>query len=137
MLAAPASRSTGASTASLGDFMGDRFLMFPREFAPGLHDIIAGILSHAGLHGRMVVAAPDWYAILGLVSAGSGLAVVPASMARCRLPGLGFLPLSDTDQRSTIAAIHKAGEKVGAVKKLVEYLRAMRARTRLCCELQN
>jgi DNA-binding transcriptional LysR family regulator len=53
------------------------------------------------------------------VRAGSGLTVVPASMAQTRLPGMRFLPLEDVVQQSTIAAVYRAGEKVGAVKTLI------------------
>lgn len=123
VLALPASQAgAGAAAATLNTFKKHRFLIFPREFAPGLHDIIAGLLSRAGLAGQMVTAAPDWYAILALVRAGSGLTVLPASMAQSRLPGLLFLPLEGVDAQSTIAAVYRAGEKVGAVKKLIEAL---------------
>lgn len=124
VLALPATRNTTETSADLGDFRHDRFLTFPRDFAPGLYDVIAGLLGGVGLSGRGVVAAPDWYAILALVRAGGGLAVVPASMAQTRLPGLRFLPLDDVVQQSTIAAVYRAGEKVGAVKTLIECLQA-------------
>jgi DNA-binding transcriptional LysR family regulator len=125
VLALPASRKTaGASGATLRDFRDDHFLTFPREFAPGLYDLIAGVLGSVGLSGRAVAAAPDWYAILALVRAGNGLTVLPSSMAETRLPGLLFLPLRDVRQTSTIAAVYRAGERVGAVSKLIGWLEA-------------
>ncbi len=125
VLALPASRKTvGVPAAVLEDFKEDRFLIFPREFAPGLYDVIAGVLGGLGLAGRAVAAAPDWYAILALVRAGSGLTILPSSMALTRLPGLHFLPLDDVKQQSTIAAVYRAGEKVGAVKTLIACLEA-------------
>lgn len=119
VLALPSTRNFVGTSAALGEFRDDRFLTFPREFAPGLYDLIAGVLGGVGLSGRAVAAAPDWYAILALVRAGSGLTVLPASMAQTRLPGMRFLPLGDVDQQSTIAAVYRAGEKVGAVKTLI------------------
>ncbi len=124
VLALPATRNTIGPFATLRDFEHDRFLIFPREFAPGLYDVIAGLLSSVGLSRRMIAAAPDWYAILALVRAGGGLTVVPASMAQTRLPGLRFLPLDDVVQQSTIAAVYQTGEKVGAVKTLIGCLQA-------------
>jgi DNA-binding transcriptional LysR family regulator len=123
VLALPTSRQAASrTTVTLESFSEDRFLIFPREFAPGLYDIVAGLLGRAGHAGRVVTAAPDWYAILALVRAGGGLAVLPASMAQSRLPGLVFEQLDDVEERSTIAAVHRAGDKVGAVRKLVEVL---------------
>jgi DNA-binding transcriptional LysR family regulator len=122
VLALPATRNALDTSVALGDFGHDRFLTFPREFAPGLYDVIAGLLGGVGLNGQTVAAAPDWYAILALVRAGSGLTVVPASMGQTRLPGMRFLPLDDVVQQSTISAVHRTGEKVGAIKTLVESL---------------
>lgn len=124
VLALPACRETGVAPAALRDFKEDYFLLFPREYAPGLYDIIAGVLGSVGLSGREIAAAPDWYAILALVRAGGGLTILPSSMAQTRLPGLLFLPLHDVGQTSTISAVYRTRGKVGAVNKLIEWLEA-------------
>lgn len=109
---------------SLSDFQDDSFLLFDRGYAPGFHDTILNLLLTANLGGRVRAAAPDWYAILGMVRAGSGLALVPSSLAEMRPSGLDFRPLTDVKATSTIYAVRRKTARTGAQKKLIEWLEA-------------
>jgi len=134
VLALSDSRDTGGrASARLRDFSTDSFLLFPREFAPGFHDLIAGLLRRSGLEPRKDVAAPDWFAILGLVRANGGVAIVPATLANLSLPGLRFLPLDDVDERSAITAVVGARRNSGSLRRLTDWLKAA-ARDRAAAE---
>ncbi len=72
-----------------------RFVMFQR--APGLvlHDLVLGFCLRQGFTPRVTQEASQSHAVVGLVSAGIGVALVPASVQAIRLRGVEFRPLAE------------------------------------------
>jgi DNA-binding transcriptional LysR family regulator len=66
------------------------FVAFPRAVAPGLFDQIIGFCRGAGFSPRIEQEAVQHQTIVGLVSAGLGVAIVPASIAHLRRPGVVY-----------------------------------------------
>ncbi len=62
-------------------------IIFPREIAPGLHDAILGCFRDAGLTPHIGQEAIQMQTIVGLVSAGMGMALVPQSVSNLQWPG--------------------------------------------------
>ena len=52
---------------------------FPRDVAPALYDRVLAMCAAAGFSPRIVQEAREWLTIVGLVDAGLGAAIVPAS----------------------------------------------------------
>lgn len=71
------------------------FVMFQR--APGLvlHDLVLGFCLQQGFAPRVAQEASQTHAVVGLVSAGIGVALVPASAEAIRLRGVEFRPLAE------------------------------------------
>lgn len=71
------------------------FVMFQR--APGLvlHDVVLGYCLRHGVAPRVAQEASQTHAVVGLVSAGIGVALVPASAQALRLRGVEFRPLAE------------------------------------------
>jgi DNA-binding transcriptional LysR family regulator len=74
---------------------GERFVMFQR--APGLvlHDLVLGFCLHHGFTPNVTQEASQSHAVVGLVSAGIGVALVPASAQEIRLRGVEFRRLAE------------------------------------------
>lgn len=72
---------------------GEPFVMFQR--APGLvlHDLVLGFCLQQGFSPRVAQEAAQTHAVIGLVSAGIGVALVPASAQEIRLRGVEIRPL--------------------------------------------
>jgi DNA-binding transcriptional LysR family regulator len=66
------------------------FILFPRVSAPGLFDQIVGFCQSAGFSPRIDQEAVQSQTIVGLVSAGLGVAIVPESIATLRRPGVKY-----------------------------------------------
>lgn len=62
------------------------FLAYSRQNAPGFHDLIMNSLADAGVVPGMVYEATDMYTLLSMVSAGVGVTIAPASVARYGQP---------------------------------------------------
>jgi DNA-binding transcriptional LysR family regulator len=69
-------------------------VMFPRSIAPSLSDAIVGHYRARGLTPTIVQEAIQMQTLVSLVSAGMGLAWVPASMETLQRPGVVYRPLA-------------------------------------------
>jgi len=69
-------------------------IIFPRRIAPAFHDAILGCFRDAGLTPRIGQEAIQMQTIVGLVSAGMGVALVPQSVSNLKRPGVEYKPLS-------------------------------------------
>lgn len=76
--------------AKLGD---QPFVMFRREPGLVLHDLVLGFCLQQGFTPRVAQEAAQTHAVIGLVSAGIGVALVPASAREIRLRGVEIRPL--------------------------------------------
>ncbi len=71
------------------------FVMFRRSPGLVLHDLVLGFCLQQGFAPRVAQEASQTHAVIGLVSAGIGVALVPASAQEIRLRGVEFRPLAD------------------------------------------
>src|SRR5712692_392002 len=62
----------------LADLAGDAMILFPRHIAPGYHDLYISACRRAGFTPRVLLHPGSMQMNLGLVSAGLGVALMPA-----------------------------------------------------------
>ncbi|MFW2590180.1 LysR substrate-binding domain-containing protein [Sagittula sp. SSi028] len=73
----------------------DEPLIVPdRRSRPHSHDLTIKLFVDAGLTARIAQVAEEKHTIVNLVSAGTGLAIVPRWTSRLQVPGVSFVPLS-------------------------------------------
>ena len=84
----------GKNTATLKAVADLPLIIFPRRIAPAFHDAILGCFRDAGLTPRIGQEAIQMQTIVGLVSAGMGIALVPQSVSNLKRPGVEYKPLS-------------------------------------------
>ncbi|MBS0308123.1 MAG: LysR family transcriptional regulator [Proteobacteria bacterium] len=65
-------------------------IIFPRRIAPAFHDAILGCFRAAGMTPRTGQEAIQMQTIVGLVSAGMGIALVPQSVSNLKRPGVEY-----------------------------------------------
>ncbi|MGE8363943.1 LysR family transcriptional regulator [Cupriavidus sp.] len=85
----------GAAGVSLRDAAHEPLIIFPRRSAPAFYDIITGCYAREGLTPVIAQEAIQMQTIVSLVSAGMGVALVPASLCNLRRTGVSYLPLRD------------------------------------------
>jgi DNA-binding transcriptional LysR family regulator len=69
---------------------GEPFILFPRLVAPALYEQVIALCHGAGFTPRQVQEAQEWLTIVGLVDAGLGISLVPASFERLRWGGVTY-----------------------------------------------
>jgi DNA-binding transcriptional LysR family regulator len=72
----------------------ETFVFYRRPTGPGLHDAIVAACLRAGFSPTVGQEAPRMSSTLGLVAAGLGVSIVPASMQRMNVAGVAFVPFS-------------------------------------------
>lgn len=97
MLAAPAGSPAlrGKGPVRLDALADLPLIIFPRHIAPGFHDTILDCFRAAGLSPHIGQEAIQMQTIVGLVSAGMGMALVPQSVSNLKRPGVEYKALLD------------------------------------------
>jgi len=68
-------------------------ILFPRQAAPAFHDLVTGYHAAHGRTARIAQEAIQMQTIISLVSAGMGLALVPASLRHLARSGVRYVEL--------------------------------------------
>jgi DNA-binding transcriptional LysR family regulator len=83
-------------------------VLFPREQAPGYHDLLTDSLAATGRTPQVAQYAPEMMTIIGLVAAGIGVSPVAASVAHLALDGVAYRPLSGAPATELLAVTRTA-----------------------------
>lgn len=84
----PAMKGSGA--VDLRAFSRESFIVPPREVAPGLYDLTIGYCRSCGFTPRITQEARQMQTVVGLVSCGMGIALVPASVRNLKRTGVTY-----------------------------------------------
>lgn len=109
--------------ARLEDFAGEPFIAFPRERAPAFHQALMGLCLRAGFAPRVTQEVNTIHTALGLVGAGIGIAMVPASAIEIGPPNVAFIPLRDEDAVAELLMIWRPERATPALQRFIACLR--------------
>lgn len=88
-------RLASQRSLSLAELAGEPFVLFPRRLGPGLYDHILHLCQQAGFSPHITQEAIQMQTTVGLVAAGFGIGLVPASLQQLRLDGVVYRELND------------------------------------------
>jgi DNA-binding transcriptional LysR family regulator len=91
--------AAGRGKLSISALAGEPFVMVPREIAPGLYDIVAGLAAAGGISLDIAQEAIQMQTVVSLVSSGLGSAIVPASVANLGRRGVAYRELAEPHPR--------------------------------------
>jgi DNA-binding transcriptional LysR family regulator len=97
-------------------------VLFPRAQAPGFHDVLISSLAATGTHPLVVQYAPEMLTIIGLVAAGIGATLAPASVTRLALEGVVYRPIAGAPS-SELLAVTRTQEASPLVDTFIEHAR--------------
>jgi DNA-binding transcriptional LysR family regulator len=88
----PLSAQTNVSLSSLAD---ESFILFPAKLGPVFYEQIINLCQQAGFRPKVAQEAIQMQTIVGLVAAGLGIAIVPASLQNFHRSGVIYRPLQE------------------------------------------
>jgi len=126
--ALPASHSLAKRRGPLNvkQLMHEPLVMAPREIAPGLYDIVAGMAARAGLALNIAQEAIQMQTVVSLVSSGLGAAIVPGCMARLGRRGVVYREIADPHPRLDVWLAWPRGESGVAARQFIDLARKAR-----------
>src|SRR6185503_19839680 len=89
----------------------------PREIAPGLYDIVAGLAANAGFSMRVTQEAIQMQTVASLVSSGLGAAIVPTSIANLGRRGVVYRDIADPHAHLDLWLAWRRGATAGAAAR--------------------
>jgi DNA-binding transcriptional LysR family regulator len=107
----------------LRELKGNPFVMYAREYAPGFHDLLTGILSDAGVVPKVVQTAGEMPTLISLVDAGVGVSIVPASVAKRVVSKVVVCSIADRLPESEIGLAIARHNSAAAVRRFFEFAR--------------
>lgn len=97
----------GLAIAALAE---EPFVFFPRSYGTGLYDQVIALTRQAGFSPRIAQEASEAMTIIGLVSAGLGVLILPASFRRTRVDGVVYRTLSDPEATTAVWLVRRQNE---------------------------
>lgn len=119
--ALPAGHSLASrEEVGLTELAEDSFITVPRREVPRLYDNFVYLCRAAGFDPKITQEALQYPTILGLVSAGLGVAIVPAVVQTFRKTGVAYLPLTDEAAVSNISFAYRSGRDSPVLSAFLE-----------------
>ena len=110
------------SELTLSALADEPFILVPRHLEPGYYDQCISLFQQAGFSPKVVQKASQKQTILGLVSAGMGVSLAPASIRNiCRM-GVVYTNLS-TPTRVYLAAVWQQQETSSVLQTFLKVIR--------------
>jgi DNA-binding transcriptional LysR family regulator len=107
----------------LRELKGNPFVMYAREYAPGFHDLLTGILSNAGVIPKVVQTAGEMPTLISLVDAGVGVSIVPASVAKRIVSKVSVCSIADRMPESQIGLAFARQNTAAVVRRFCDLAR--------------
>jgi DNA-binding transcriptional LysR family regulator len=107
----------------LRELKGNPFVMYAREYAPGFHDLLTGILSNAGAIPKVVQTAGEMPTLISLVDAGVGVSIVPASVAKRIVSRVAVCSIADRMPESEIGLAFARQNTAAVVRRFCDFAR--------------
>lgn len=123
ILAVPESTSARKYASSLATYADLPLIIFPRKIAPSLHDTILGCFRAEGLTPVIAQEAIQMQTIIGLVSAGMGIALVPQSVSNLIRPGVVYYPMPHLKAKVEIGIAWRKENTSPVLKSFLALLR--------------
>ncbi|HEV7264446.1 MAG TPA: LysR family substrate-binding domain-containing protein [Falsiroseomonas sp.] len=109
------------ATRAPRDLADSAFLAFPPHDGTEFHRQLTELCAEAGFVPRIVQEVSPMHALIGLVGAGVGVAIVPASVRKLRFDGVAYRPL-DAAARSQVWAVWRPDRLPAPARAFAEHL---------------
>jgi len=115
----------GSDAVALADLASDTLVLYPKSPRPSYADQVLALYRERNLRPAIEHEVRELQTALGLVAAGIGICLVPASVERLRRDNVVYRPLNETGAVSPIIMSFRKGEKsteIGLLIRLVKDL---------------
>ncbi|PON14607.1 LysR family transcriptional regulator [Candidatus Entotheonella serta] len=101
----------------------ENIIMVPVDLEPGVEDDIVAFCQQAGCYLQRLPGATQLLTVIGLVAAGMGLSLVPASMRTVQWKGIVYRPVQDRIPPADLTLMWRRDTTSSVVKAFVDTVR--------------
>jgi DNA-binding transcriptional LysR family regulator len=94
---------------AIRELAGQAFVMYPKDAGTGIYPQIFRLCRAAGFVPHIAQEAGEASTIIGLVAAGCGISVLPASFDRIRMDGVCYRPIADPAATTSLLLARRRG----------------------------
>ena len=114
------------SSIDLALLKDEPMVMFAREASPAYYDLVVAMCAASGFQPRIELEVLQVLSIVGLVSAGMGVSVLPQSVARSGVSSAVFVPLEESPLTPSAFLIWREESSVPGLEALIATARQHR-----------
>jgi DNA-binding transcriptional LysR family regulator len=103
----------------------ETIVLVPRDLGPGVEDDLVEFCQRAGCYPQRLPGATQMLTVIGLVAAGIGLSLVPASMRTVRWKGIVYRPLQAPGFQVELMVAWRRDATLAVIKMFVGVVREM------------
>jgi len=97
-------------------------ILFPRELAPSLYDIIIRFCHDQGVTPQLAPQAPQMSASIAMVASGFGFTFIPQSLTVIAMPGVYYTKVTDPQFTTEIAIAWRRWDRSPIIKHLLSIM---------------
>ncbi len=113
----------GESRIFLGDLASEPLVLFRREMEPTLFDTYIQLCADAGFAPTIIHAADPTHLVVGLVAAGLGFTLLPASVRNLQRPDVVYRALQPPTPKIALAAAWRADDTSPVLQAFLDVVR--------------
>lgn len=121
--ALPAGHRLLAAPASLQELAREPFVLYPAAPRPSYADHILALFARNDLKIRVAQMTNELQTAIGLVAAGIGISLVPASVQRLHRDDIGYTPLLDASATSPIVISYRKDDDSPLLKRCLKLVK--------------
>jgi DNA-binding transcriptional LysR family regulator len=106
----------------LAELNGEDFVLFRRDQSPHLHDLMIHHFHQLGFSPHVVQEGTTHYTVLGLIAAGLGCSVLPASAGQRLPPGVRLVSVPDLNLRVPVSMVWRRDSQTPVIQRFVDLL---------------
>ena len=107
---------------ALAELRRSPFVAFPQRDGTDFRTQLVGLCAQAGFEPQVVQEVAPMHALIGLVGAGVGVALVPDSVRKLRFAGVVYRPLTDIGEQSRVFAVWRPDRLPAPARAFAEHL---------------
>ncbi|MCC5668690.1 LysR family transcriptional regulator [Nostoc sp. CHAB 5784] len=110
---------------SVRSLVNENFIMFPRHLGPGLYDQIVSLCQQGNFSPKVTQEAIQMQTIIGLVSAGMGIAIAPSSLQNLQRGGVVYRAVEEKTPLVETAIVWQQQDMTPVLREFLQVVRSI------------
>lgn len=121
--------AAGSGPIDIRELADEDFIFFQRHLGVRLYDEVIALCTRAGFSPRILYEVRELPTIIGLISGGFGVAVLPGSVQRMMVENVVYRPVADMEAATAVWAIYRDDANDPMVRAFLDIAQCLASKT--------